>query len=533
VGVTVVTDMLVIIIFALDRLVADQVFSTNEDAGAVFGFAIGRIVISILLGLVMGVGIPLALFEWVELVSITTFTRMRVVKAAQILILFTIGFALFIGDQIEEAMVDPLLSSMIAGFYVANYSRHAVAVVDLIHDVAGYVFVAFFTITGAALKLESLGKSMGLATGLCVVRAGGMFLGSYVGGRLSKSSDFINKFSWMAYMTQAGVSFGLAKKIHLAYPSFGGDLATLIVSVVILNQLLGPPMCKWVLKKSGEAAANILCGNCLVITDAQVTDDEDAATKDLKVLSIVLKKANWQNSVVDVDALRDEDDPENLTTRLSCALRGEQVLASAGGRVHGAMTRGTRAASLRMATEGIDTFKGAKAGVDVVVLMLAEDDVIRKIVYCILVHFPKVRIVVRLLAASKLHTVKNLHVSNYFTRPNQLPDSVCVLYDEIAKAQTLTEMVLEPAWALGPVSIFARTALGAFGSPVALKLGDAKMAFSGDNVQLTKRMSQTMMPERKLNDASGGGVDESDVQLHMMGDNDNSKGDTDDEDGGF
>jgi hypothetical protein len=201
--------------------------------------------------------------------------------------------------------------------------------------------------------------------------------------------------------------------------------------------------------------------------------------------------------------------------------------------VHGAMTRGTRAASLRMATEGIDTFKGAKAGVDVVVLMLAEDDMIRKIVYCILVHFPKVRIVVRLLAASKLHTVKNLHVSNYFTRPNQLPDSVCVLYDEIAKAQTLTEMVLEPAWALGPVSIFARTALGAFGSPVALKLGDAKMAFSGDNVQLTKRMSQTMMPERKLNDASGGGVDESDVQLHMMGDNDNSKGDTDDEDGGF
>ena len=52
------------------------------------------------------------------------------------------------------------------------------------------------------------------------------------------------------------VALGLAKKIHLAYPEWGGDFATVIVSVVIINQCAGPVMCKYVFKLVGEANAN-------------------------------------------------------------------------------------------------------------------------------------------------------------------------------------------------------------------------------------------------------------------------------------
>ena len=47
---------------------------------------------------------------------------------------------------------------------------------------------------------------------------------------------------------QAGVALGLAKKVHLEYKVWGGDFATTIVSVVVINQLVGPPLCKWVMK---------------------------------------------------------------------------------------------------------------------------------------------------------------------------------------------------------------------------------------------------------------------------------------------
>jgi hypothetical protein len=45
----------------------------------------------------------------------------------------------------------------------------------------------------------------------------------------------------MAYITQAGVALGLAKKVHLEHRVWGGSFATMMVSVVVINQIVGPP----------------------------------------------------------------------------------------------------------------------------------------------------------------------------------------------------------------------------------------------------------------------------------------------------
>eukprot|EP00465_Bigelowiella_longifila_P002398 CAMPEP_0185273250 /NCGR_PEP_ID=MMETSP1359-20130426/49051_1 /TAXON_ID=552665 /ORGANISM="Bigelowiella longifila, Strain CCMP242" /LENGTH=271 /DNA_ID=CAMNT_0027865805 /DNA_START=419 /DNA_END=1234 /DNA_ORIENTATION=+ len=61
--------------------------------------------------------------------------------------------------------------------------------------------------------------------------------------------------AWYAYVTQAGVALGLAKKVHGQFPEWGADFATLIVAMVVLNQVVGPPLFKhalWTLAEAGR-----------------------------------------------------------------------------------------------------------------------------------------------------------------------------------------------------------------------------------------------------------------------------------------
>ncbi|MDI6687029.1 MAG: PTS sugar transporter subunit IIA [Desulfobacterales bacterium] len=57
----------------------------------------------------------------------------------------------------------------------------------------------------------------------------------------------------MSFITQAGVGLGLAKQIVVEFPEFGSPLATVIISVIVLNQIIGPPMFKWAIRIVEEA----------------------------------------------------------------------------------------------------------------------------------------------------------------------------------------------------------------------------------------------------------------------------------------
>jgi hypothetical protein len=54
-------------------------------------------------------------------------------------------------------------------------------------------------------------------------------------------------------VTQAGVSLGLAGIVVRRFPEWGGALATVIVAVIALNQLIGPILLEYALTAVGEA----------------------------------------------------------------------------------------------------------------------------------------------------------------------------------------------------------------------------------------------------------------------------------------
>lgn len=63
----------------------------------------------------------------------------------------------------------------------------------------------------------------------------------------------MRNLAWTAFLTQAGVSIGLAELVALRYPEMGARLGTLILAVIAINQLVGPVLFKWALRRVGEA----------------------------------------------------------------------------------------------------------------------------------------------------------------------------------------------------------------------------------------------------------------------------------------
>jgi hypothetical protein len=157
-------------------------------------------------------------------------------------------------DQMPfEVFLEPLLICMIGGFLAANFSGHRNEFKKILYDIGPPVYVMFFTLTGASLAMDVFIGIWPIALALFLVRLLGIFIGSFCGGVLAGDPMRRNRIGWMAYITQAGVGLGLAKQVAVEFPGWGTDFATLIVSVIILNQVIGPILFKWAIRLLGEA----------------------------------------------------------------------------------------------------------------------------------------------------------------------------------------------------------------------------------------------------------------------------------------
>ena len=249
-GVTMITDVVVITLFALSAAMADA-FLTETAVSLQFLLLIG---IDLVLALLFAYG----LFRLLDGILAA-----RVSLGLKTILVLLSGYTIFLlSDFIREyshanmpfeILVEPLLVCMTAGFLVNNYGRRRVEFSKILHDAGPTVFVAFFTLTGASLKLDVLGQVWPIALALFGVRLVAIIGGSVTGGFLAGDAMHKSKFGWMAYVTQAGVALGLAKEVAVEFPSFGDAFATMIIAVVVLNEIVGPILFKTAIMRSGEA----------------------------------------------------------------------------------------------------------------------------------------------------------------------------------------------------------------------------------------------------------------------------------------
>ena len=248
-GVTIIMDVVVIVLFATNASIADGLLL---GLGSNFGFVfllISEIAASFFIGYLVSKTI----------VIILSLSVHRSFKTGLILLS---GYLVFIFSSQTHRIthtalsvdihLEPLLICMAAGFLVSNTSNFRKEFLKILYDIGPPIYTVFFTLTGASLSLNILVQTWPVVVILFFTRGFAIFIGSVAGGAMAKNPLKNNYTSWMAYITQAGVGLGLAKEVAVNFPGWGEAFATIIMSIIFLNQIVGPPMFKYALKVMKE-----------------------------------------------------------------------------------------------------------------------------------------------------------------------------------------------------------------------------------------------------------------------------------------
>lgn len=248
-GVTVISDVLVIVFFAISADIAGAILTgVSVNLGLLLLLAVELI-------LSVGIGILLSrILLWV----LNQHWQLSVKTA--VILLFGYSVYLLSGFIREythdnfpvEILLEPLLICMVASFIINNYSQRRLEFAEILHDVGPFIYVAFFTLVGQGLKLDILAQVWPIALALAVIRVVVILLGSFSGGLLAGDSMKSNRYKWMVFVTQAGVALGLAKEVAVEFPGWGDSFATTIIAMVVLNEIFGPILFKFALNKMGE-----------------------------------------------------------------------------------------------------------------------------------------------------------------------------------------------------------------------------------------------------------------------------------------
>ena len=299
-GVTVIKDVLVIILFAISFSLA-KAFINNEEIGILFlVFLLLELFLSFGLGVVFG-----KLFQFVFSLKLN-----RTIKSiAIILIGYSVYlFAYFLELQTEEIfhhgiLVEPLLICIIASFYVTNYTKHRIEFSELLHKIGPAIYIIFFTLTGASLSFQTLISVFGIAVALFFLRLITMIIGGAFGVYAAKDPKEYTFIAWMPYLTQAGVALGLATIVTHEFPDWGNAFETIVIAIIIINQLVGPPLFKWSLNIVGESHVRAKMKHLESTQDAIIIGIESQSL----ALASQLEKHNWKPRLVSVDDYRIDD----------------------------------------------------------------------------------------------------------------------------------------------------------------------------------------------------------------------------------
>lgn len=299
-GVVVVQDVLVIILFAICFTSSKALINGIPfDVGFIF-----HLLFELMLSFVLGyfLGKFLALILSISKIN-HIFKTVLVLIAGYAVYLFAHALKEQSAALLSfEIIVEPLLICIIASFVLTNYTKYRPQFAKILDETGPIIYIAFFTLTGASMSLDLLAKVWGIALILFVVCLVSMIIGSTIGATLAGESSKFKRIAWMPFVTQAGVGLGLATVVANEFSEWGAEFSTVIIAVIVLNQIVGPPLFKWSLIQMGEDHRRAVTPAFDGVRDVIIFGLESQSV----ALAHQLKKNGWEVSIASRDA-REED----------------------------------------------------------------------------------------------------------------------------------------------------------------------------------------------------------------------------------
>ena len=249
-GVTVVKDVLVIVVFAICLSLAKTLIKGDEINILFLLILFLELLISISFGYFFG-----------KILQIPFILKSNPrIKSALIL---AIGYSIYLFTNFiksnsliwfnHQVVLEPLLIAIIAGFVLTNYSKHRIEFSELLHKIGPSIYIIFFTLTGASLDINMLFNVFGIALSLFILRLLTLMIAGGLGVYAAKDNKKYALIAWMPYVTQAGVALGLATIVSQEFPDWGYQFETIIIAIIIIGQLFGDLLFKFALNYINES----------------------------------------------------------------------------------------------------------------------------------------------------------------------------------------------------------------------------------------------------------------------------------------
>lgn len=235
-GVVVIADLVVILLFALSSSLAKAVLGGGVDMLDTARALAWELLGSLVAGAV--IGYLLALY-------------LRKVQGGAALFVLLVAFV--IAEVGQRLHFDPLLIALAAGMFVRNATGTGDELHRHIEAPAMPVYILFFAAAGANLHLDVLAVVGGPALLFVLVRGVGLYVGSGIGARLAEAPPSVRRFAGFGLLPQAGLALALSMLFSKTFPEFGAQASALTLGVVALNELLAPALYRYALLRSGEA----------------------------------------------------------------------------------------------------------------------------------------------------------------------------------------------------------------------------------------------------------------------------------------
>ena len=245
-GVVAIDDAWALVIFGLSLSVAKTFVTGNGDTIGLF---------KDLLKTILEIGGSFVL-GWAIVVVFNNLARF--INTMKERLIYTFGFlSLTIGLAISFNF-SVLLSCMFFGALLANTNKESLHFFNSLRDIDAPLYLIFFVLAGASLKVSVLGTSIALTLGYIVFRTFGKIIGAFIGAKLVDASLSIKKYMGIALIPQAGVALACALIAKHAIGGLWGDtILTITIASTVIFELIGPWSTKYALFKAGEIKEDI------------------------------------------------------------------------------------------------------------------------------------------------------------------------------------------------------------------------------------------------------------------------------------
>ena len=228
----------IIILFAIASSVATAVTSGHLEPNDALRTLAWELFGSVFVGVMIGGLLALAL---------------RVLRGggADVFVLAVCLLGAEVGRRIH---FDPLLLMLSAGVFVENVARAGERLRHSYEDASLPVFIIFFTVVGASIRLDVLSVVAIPALLLAAVRGAGLVVGTRVAATIAGAPASVTRFAGLGLLPQAGLANALAILVARTFPTIGEAIAALLLGIVALNAVLTPVLFRAALVRSGEIA---------------------------------------------------------------------------------------------------------------------------------------------------------------------------------------------------------------------------------------------------------------------------------------